>query len=85
MGEAIIAGRKRRRGHLVEHGLKEVVILPVDERDPDRCVRQTLGGVQPGEPAADDDHPRLSALEQPPAPAGEAKHILDRGNGRSSP
>ena len=47
--------RKRGRRHLVEQGLKQVVIAPVDERDVHGRVGERLRRLQSAEPAADDD------------------------------
>ena len=47
--------RKRGRRHLVEQGLEQVVIAPVDEGDVHGCVGERLRGLQSPEPAADDD------------------------------
>ena len=49
-------GRRERGGrHLIEQGLEEVVVLPVDERHMHRRMGQRAGGTQSAEPAADDD------------------------------
>ena len=42
--------------HLVEQGLEEVVVGAVDQRDPDRCPPQGLGGEEAAEARADDHH-----------------------------
>ena len=47
--------RKRGRRHLVEQGLEQVVIAPVDEGDLHGCVGERLRRLQSPEPTADDD------------------------------
>ena len=44
-------------GRLVEQGLEEVVIAPVDQGHVDRLPTEQPGGRQSAESAADDDHP----------------------------
>ena len=56
-----VGGRQRRRRHLVEQRLEQVVIAPVDQRDADIGVAELPGAGQPAEPAADDDHMRWLA------------------------
>src|SRR5438105_963049 len=46
---------ERRRGHLVEQRLEDVVVAAIDERDRHRRVAQRLRRVQAAEAAADDD------------------------------
>ena len=43
-------------GHLVEQRLEEVVVVPIDEGDPDRSTAQDLGREQAAEASADDQH-----------------------------
>ena len=47
---------------LVQQGLEQVVLAPVDEGDLDRGTAQGPGGEQPGESAADDHHTALAML-----------------------
>ena len=49
--------RKRGRRHLVEQGLEQVVIAPVDESHLHGRVGERLRRLQPAEPTADDDDP----------------------------
>ena len=46
---------ERRGGGLVEQGLEQVVVAPVDQRHPDRRPGQALHGGEAAEPGADDD------------------------------
>ena len=51
-----VAGRQRRRRHLVEKGHEQVVVAPVDDRDLDRGAAEAAGAGEPAETGADDDH-----------------------------
>src|SRR5690606_23443235 len=50
--------RKGSRGHLIEQWLKEVVILPIDDRHLHAALAQSLCGLQSGKAGADDHHMR---------------------------
>ena len=50
-----VCRRKRGRRHLVEQGLEQVVVAPVDEGHLHGCVGERLRGLQSPKPAADDD------------------------------
>ena len=51
-----VAGRQGARRDLVEQRLEEMEIAPVDEREADLGIdAEAPRGVQPGEPATDDD------------------------------
>ena len=45
-GSGDLRRRQPRGGHLVEQGLKRMVVLTVNDRDPDRVFGQVPGGVQ---------------------------------------
>ena len=52
--------RRSRRGehsqrHLIEQWLEDVMVLAVDERHLNRCIRQGFRRIQTAESAADDD------------------------------
>ncbi len=51
-----VAGRQRRRRDLVEQRLKEVIVVAVEQRDPQPCVPENFHGGKAAEPAADHDH-----------------------------
>ena len=53
-----VAGREPGGRDLIEQRLEDVMVVPVDERDVDRRLRERLGGAQAAEPAADDDDAR---------------------------
>lgn len=40
-----------------------MVIVAIEQRDPDRLVAKALGGREPTEPSADDDNMRLGHLQ----------------------
>ena len=46
---------KRGRGHLIEQGLKQVVVALIDNGDPHGCASQAMRDFQPAEAASDDD------------------------------
>jgi len=49
-------GAQAGHGHLVEQGLEEVVVAPIDESDANGLrLAEHLGGVEPCESAAHDD------------------------------
>ncbi len=50
-----VAGRQRGRGHLIQQGLKDVVVVAVEERDADRSARERPRRVESAETSADDD------------------------------
>ena len=52
------AGRQHAQRHLIEQGLKGVMVLAVDQGDGHRLIRQAFGRIEPSEPPADDDDPR---------------------------
>jgi hypothetical protein len=63
--------RQRRRGHLVEERLKQVMVSAVHDGDADRMAGQPARGVQPAEAAPDDHDVRrggdpVSARRSPP-------------------
>ena len=60
-----LALREDPGGHLVQQGLEEMVIGPVDEGDPHVGPFEGTGGEQPAEAAPDDDH-----VVQPAVDAG---------------
>src|SRR3989454_7326321 len=49
---------QRSRGDLVEQRLEEVVVAPVEQRDPHGAVGERPCGVEPAETAAHDHHVR---------------------------
>ena len=49
-----VGGRQRRRRDLVEQRHEQVVVPPVDDRDPDRRAAQFPGAGKPAEPRADE-------------------------------
>ncbi|MNE85365.1 hypothetical protein D3C80_1823560 [compost metagenome] len=49
-------GRDQRCCHLVEQGLEEMMVAPVDEGDPHRRAGKPLDELQSAKPAADNDH-----------------------------
>src|SRR5690606_9818147 len=53
-----VAGRQRRRRHLVEQWLEEVEVLAIYERDADVRPPQRAGEIKAAEPAAYDDDVR---------------------------
>ncbi len=60
-GSGDVAGVERRRRHLVQHGLKEVVVPAIHHGHPDRRALERPGGIQPGKATAEDqDVRRLS-------------------------
>ena len=66
------AGRR-----LVEEGLEQMVIAPVDQRDVDRFASQQPGGRQAAEPTPDDDHPVRAGTS--PGAGHRAAQALDSG------
>ena len=50
-----VAGRETRRRDLVEERLEEMVIAPVDDRQPDRRIGESPGGGETAETGADHD------------------------------
>ena len=57
-----VARVERGRGHLVEHRLEQVVVAAVHHRYPDRRAAQPLGGIEPGEPSAENHHMRYASV-----------------------
>ncbi len=55
-GRGDVPRREARRGDLVEQGLEEVIVVAVDERDPDRGAGERARGVEAAEAAPDDDN-----------------------------
>ena len=51
-----VGGIEGRGGHLVEQGLEEMMVAPIEQGDPDRPPRERAGRVEPPESAAHDDH-----------------------------
>ena len=47
------------RRHLIEKGLEQMVVAPVDHDHLDRRVAQLQGSVEAAESGADNDHPGL--------------------------
>jgi hypothetical protein len=60
--ETNLTGRQNRRCHLVEQGLKQVVIRAIDQDDFRGRVLESLGGGESAKAAADYDDSRLSHL-----------------------
>ena len=58
-GSSDVGGGQRRRGHLVEQGLEEVVVASVDEHHIDGGIRQCARSSQAPE-SASDDHDTMS-------------------------
>ena len=56
-----VAGRQRRRRHLIEQRLEQVVVVAVEERDAHRRTLQRLRGREPAEAAADDHDVRRAS------------------------
>ena len=52
-----LTGRKQARCHLIQKGLEQVVVTPVDQRDIDRLAPQPPGGGQATEPSTNDHDP----------------------------
>ena len=50
-----VAGRERRGRDLIQQRLKEMVVVPVEQRDADRRAGERARRVKPAETAADDD------------------------------
>ena len=48
--------RQRRRRHLIEQRLEQVIVAPVDEGDPAGCIAQGLRSAKATEASADDNH-----------------------------
>ncbi len=48
-----ISRRKRRRRHLVQQRLKEMIVLAIDDGDLHRRITERFGGVKPAESTAD--------------------------------
>ena len=66
-----------RRGHLVEQGLKEMVIAFVKQRDIDvGPIGEAFGCIEPGESASDNHYALCHFGSVPPSPAG-SPHALD--------
>jgi hypothetical protein len=72
-----VRGGELGGGDLIEEGLEEVVVLPVEERDADRRATERARGVETAETAAEDDdvgedgragHGRASTLSRSPFP-----------------
>ncbi len=55
-GAGDIGRGERGRRHLVQHRLKKMVILPIDDRDPHRRPGESGGRIQAREAAANDDY-----------------------------
>src|ERR1700680_1640113 len=53
-----VARIQRRGGYLIEQRLKEVIVAPIDDRDPRRRALEGLCRVQPAEATAEDDDAR---------------------------
>jgi hypothetical protein len=51
-----IAWRQRRGGDLIQERLKKMVVMAVDQRDANRRAGESSRGVQPAEPAANNDY-----------------------------
>jgi hypothetical protein len=66
-----VAGRQQRGGHLVEQGLEQVVVEPVDEDDLGRGVAQAPADAQATEAAADDDDARRPVVSLRAAVGGQ--------------
>ena len=62
IGEAMSLGSSAGRGHLVEHRLEQVVVAAVHHRHPNRRATQPLGGIEPGEPSAENHHMRYASV-----------------------
>ena len=50
-----VAGRQRRGRHLIEQRLEQVVVVAIEQRDPDRRAGERARRVEAAESAADDD------------------------------
>ena len=55
-----VGGGKGRRRHLIEEGLEEVMVPPVDHRDPDRSAGEAARRFEPSESGAHDHDVRPS-------------------------
>src|SRR6185295_2326129 len=51
---------QRRRRHLIEQRLKDMVVVSIEQRDLDRSIRQSSRRVEPAKPAAYDDDARFT-------------------------
>ena len=58
-GRCDIPGRQRRGCDLVQQGLKQMVVLTVDERNTRRSAGKTARDGEPAESTAEDDDVRL--------------------------
>ena len=56
-----LTGRKQARCHLIQQGLEQVVVAPVDQGDIDRLAAQPPGGGQPAEPTTN-DHDSMTGI-----------------------
>src|SRR5262249_29088118 len=56
-----IARRQGRRGDLIQQRLKQMVVVPIEERDLDIRTSQRARHVQPAEAAADDHDARAGS------------------------
>lgn len=63
-GRRDVRGREPSGRDLVEKGLEEMKVPPVDEGDPNRGPFQRPGGVESAETAADDDDVSLVASQR---------------------
>ena len=57
-GRSNVSWLERRGRHLVQERLEEVMVVTVEQRDPDRRARERLGCLQAAEPASNDDDAR---------------------------
>ena len=78
-GRGDLALREDAGRHLVEEGLEQVVVGPVDDGDVDRCPLQGPGGEEATEPTAD-DHDAVS-----PAARRSAHAVTEGPARRASP
>ena len=67
IGQATSDGGKPGRRDLVEQRLKQVIVVPVDDRDVGVDARERLRGKQAAEAGADDDDARTSHALLPAA------------------
>ncbi len=76
-----VARIERGGRHLVEHGLKEVVVPAIDQGDSHRRALEAAGGIQSRKAAAEDQdvgHSQPHGLAPPP---GEPYDVLQRRDG----
>ena len=66
-----VRGRERRRRHLIQQRLEEMMILAIQKREPHIRFLQSFRGLQPAKAAADDDYaPQVAMMDiqnDPPA------------------